>query len=282
MTEPELSHLSPRLARYGAAKDPEDERDYAYAISPKVKTLPSRVDLRPHCPPVKDQGRIGTCTAHAIAAAFRFEQRRSKLPDFAPSRLFIYYNERALKGTQRKHAAANLRAGLKAVAGLGVCPERYCPYSETMSVVHAKPPAEAYEQAKPHRIITYRRLMMGGRSESAFLKMLKSCLAERYPFLFAFQVYSSFETEKVRETGIMPLPESREEIITMHAVLAVGYDDRRERMLVRNSWGPSWGQGGYFWMPYEYIVRPEVTADFWTIRGVTGPDTEGRSGTGRV
>ena len=271
MTDHRSAKLSPRLARYGAMPDPEDRRDsqYAYKVSPSLRSLPAKVDLRPHCSPVRDQGKIGTCTAHAIAAAVQFEQTRLGLPDFAPSRLFIYYNERALKGAQRRHAAANLRAGLKSVGRDGVCPEKHWPYSERMSVVNRKPPTEAYEEAGRHKIVAYRRITMGRHSRAAFLKVLKSCLAERCPFLFAFRVYSSFETEKVRDTGLMPLPKPDEAIITMHAVLAVGYDDRRGHMLVRNSWGKSWGLGGYFWMPYEYIVRPEVTADFWTIRGMT-------------
>jgi C1A family cysteine protease len=84
-------------------------------------------------------------------------------------------------------------------------------------------------------------------------------------------LYESMESIEVKKTGVMPLPKpKREELKGGHAVLAVGYDDRRNAVLARNSWGPDWGIGGYFWMPYKFISNPEFTHSFWTIRGVTG------------
>ncbi len=259
-------------ARYGAEFDPPDERDLLFNASYAAAELPHSTDLRPHCPPVHDQGNLGTCTAHAIAAAFQFEQNRQRLPNFAPSRLFIYYNERALQQALHRHGGANLRAGLRAVARYGVCPERHWPYSDDESSLHQRPSDEAYHEARHHKIYSYRRITIGHHSQSEFLRSLKTCLAEGCPFVFAFLVHSSFESDEVRHSGVMPLPKPHEEVITMHAVLAVGYNDAKEQMLVRNSWGPSWGHGGYFWMPYEYIARAEITADFWTIRGVSGRD----------
>jgi C1A family cysteine protease len=50
-----------------------------------------------------------------------------------------------------------------------------------------------------------------------------------------------------------------------HAVLMVGYDDATQRVIVRNSWGASWGQGGYFTMPYQYVVDRNLASDLWTI-----------------
>lgn len=259
-----------RAGRYGAETDPQDDRDLLYAPMDVHAVLPQRVDLRPHCPPVHDQGDLGTCTAHAIAAAFQFEQKRLRLHSFPPSRLFIFYNQRSRQIALHQGTGVNLREGLKAVRQHGVCPEHHWPYRNEFSAIHIRPPARAYEAAQPHKILSYRRLTMGQHSPARFVHLLKSCLAEGFPFVFAFLVHESFESEEVRRSGVMPLPEHRESRITMHAVMAVGYDDHRKHVLVRNSWGPSWGHDGYFWMPYEYISRPEVTADFWTIRGVTG------------
>lgn len=216
-----------------------------------------------------DQGALGTCTAFALAAAFQVERHRQELPAFTPSWLFIYYNERALQHEHHEHGV-NLRAGLRALAHFGVCHERNWPYSETNYITEKKPDEEAYLKAEPHKIVAYHRITLASHGQSMFLRKLKSCLAERAPFVFAFLVHKSFESDEVKKTGVMPIPEPREEIITWHAVLAVGYDDHRKQVLVRNSWGENWGLGGYFWMPYEYIDRPEVTADFWTISGVTG------------
>ena len=256
------------LARYGVVRDPVDRRDLHYAPKPAGKRLPSLVDLRPYCPRVHEQGHPRTCTAHALAGAYQFEQRRLKLKDFPPSRLFIYYNTMAVVRAKRRDGA-NLRAALKAVARHGVCPEKQWPFSLTRAAMARKPNRHAYQRAEHHKITRYERITQGRRSRAEFLRLLKCRLAEGFPFMFAFLIHESFETLHVAKTGVMPLPKRGERKRGWHAVMAVGYDDRRKMVLVRNSWGWSWGIKGYFWMPYEFITNPAVTADFWTVRGVT-------------
>ncbi len=168
-----------------------------------------------------------------------------------------------------KKQGVNLRAALKAVARHGVCPENDWPFSLTQAAMAKKPNRLAYEIAEHHKITRYERIVMGRRSRHEFLRLMKCRLAEGFPFLFAFLVHESFETIAVAKTGIMPMPKRGERLRDWHAVMAVGYDDHNQRMLIRNSWGWSWGIKGYFWMPYEYITNPRVTADFWTVRGVT-------------
>jgi C1A family cysteine protease len=92
-----------QIARYGWVRDLPDQRDHLYAAPPQfLSALPSQVDLRPQCPPIYDQGQLGSCTANAIGAAHEFSQMKQGLPapaPFGPSRLFIYYNERAIEHT---------------------------------------------------------------------------------------------------------------------------------------------------------------------------------------
>lgn len=237
--------------------------------------LPGKVDLRPLCPRVHEQGHPLTCTAHALAGAFQFEERRLGLKDFSPSRLFIFYNSLAYMHAKHatKRQGVNLRAALKTVARHGVCPEKDWPFSLTKAAMARKPNRRAYQIAEHHKITRYERIVMGSRSRAEFLDLMKCRLAQGFPFLFAFLVHESFESVHVAKTGIMPMPKRGERLRGWHAVMAVGYDDRNQRMLIRNSWGWSWGIKGYFWMPYDYISNPRVTADFWTVRGVT-PKTE--------
>ena len=262
--------LKPSVGSYGAIKDPRDARDFRYSPPTVAKKLPAKVDLRPHCPRVHEQGRPNTCTAHALAGAVQFEQRRLKLKDFPPSRLFIFYNTVAYMHARHalKKKGVNLRAALKAVARHGVCPEKDWPFSLTQAAMNRKPNRRAYEIAEHHKITRYERIVMGRRSRAEFLHLMKCRLAEGFPFLFAFLVHESFETVHVAKTGVMPMPKPGEGLRGWHAVMAVGYDDRNQRMLIRNSWGWSWGIKGYFWMPYDFITNPRVTADFWTVRGV--------------
>jgi C1A family cysteine protease len=260
-----------KIQRFGWVKDTPDPRDLLFTASPVVaaKPLPKSADLRPGCPPVYDQGQVGSCTANSIAGAFEFSQKKQMLTDFMPSRLFIYYNERAMEGTIGQDAGAQIRDGIKSVVKQGVPPESDWPYSENLSVVTSKPNSQAYTDALQHTVISYHRI--SSRTSAAFLTLMKACLADGYPFAFGFTVYSAFEGPEVAKTGILKMPnKKKEEVVGGHAVLAVGYDDKKKAILVRNSWGASWGLKGYFWMPYAYISDPKLASDFWTIRGVTG------------
>ena len=98
---------------------------------------------------------------------------------------------------------------------------------------------------------------------------MRGCLASGYPFVLGFTVYSSFESAEVARTGVLSMPGTNEDVVGGHAVLAVGYDDSTQTFLVRNSWGTSWGQAGYFTIPYAYLTTRGLSSDFWTIRIVT-------------
>merc|ERR1712146_434676 len=99
-------------------------------------------------------------------------------------------------------------------------------------------------------------------------RQMKACLAAGFPFVFGFTVLSSFESDEVAKTGVMPMPQDDDECLGGHAVCCVGYDDEKQVFIVRNSWGDEWGDGGYFYMPYEYISNSNLASDFWTIRWV--------------
>ena len=259
-------------SRYVLARDVPDSRDYVYSVEHHELrgALPLRVDLRPRCLQVFDQGSLGTCTAHAVAAAFAYEQRRQKVRVISPSRLFIYYNERVMTHQRSLNCVVRLRDAIKAVAKRGVCSESQWPYNEDPKVARKKPPPVAFDMATKHQIVGYHRIPIGALKPAEFLKHLKHCLAGRSPFLFGFMLYESFETDAVKQNGIMPDPDKKhDKALGGHAVMAVGYDDRRKAVLVRNSWGRSWGIGGHFWMPYRLITDPDIAHDFWTVRGVT-------------
>lgn len=232
-----------------------------------------RVDLRPHCPRVQNQGRLGTCTAHAVAAAYGYEQKVQKMRVITPSRLFIYYNERALTHQRKLKHVVRLRDALKAVAKKGVCPESLWRYSQNSHKFWKKPPKEAFDAATRRKVFEYHRIPIESLKPGVFLRHLKRCLADGCPVVFGFNVHESFEKPKTGKwkNGIMPVPDQKtEECLGGHAVMAVGYDDRKQAVLVRNSWGRHWGRGGHFWMPYEVAGDPKFTHDFWTVRGVTG------------
>lgn len=244
--------------KLGWLPDLPDQRDVMYAAPMMVmQKLPTAVDLRNQCPPVYNQGALGSCTANGLAGAYEFDLKKQKKTDYMPSRLFIYYNERVLINTVNSDSGAYIRDGIKTMNKEGVCPESLWPYD--ISKFTVKPPKKDYDEAKKCQIKSYQRLINS-------LSQLKGCLAEGFPFVFGFTVYDSFMTNEVAKTGIMPMPKTGEHTRGGHAVMAVGYDDSKNAFIIRNSWGTNWGIKGYFYMPYAYISNPNLCDDFWTIR----------------
>jgi C1A family cysteine protease len=252
MTEPR------KIARYGWIPDLPDDRDHLYAAPPAIlSALPPYADLRALCPAVYDQGMLGSCTANAIGGAIEFDRLKQSLPDYVPSRLFIYYNERVIEGTVDIDSGAMIRDGIKSVASEGACPEPEWP--NDISKFAVKPSAEAYRDAATDRAASYQSLIQD-------LNQMRGCIASGYPFIFGFTVYESFESDSVAQTGHAPMPGPRERPVGGHAVMAVGYDDASQTFLARNSWGTGWGMAGYFTMPYTYLIQAGLASDLWTIR----------------
>ena len=244
--------------------DLPDHRDFVYKAA-KPTVLPPKVDLRgPNMPAVWDQGQLGSCTGNSIAGAVEFELRKQGLTDFTPSRLFIYFNERTLEGTVNQDAGAMIRDGIKSVNKWGVTSEVLWPYSDANpGPFTTKPSDAAYADALKHTVTSYMRVPQTQAQ-------IQQCLADGYPVVFGFTVYESFESDVVARTGVVPMPGKREKVLGGHAVVCVGYDRSKKAFLVRNSWGTSWGQGGYFWMPFAYLTNNNLADDLWTVRMIKG------------
>ncbi len=246
-------------ARYGWIPDIPDQRDFHFAAPSDIQAnLPPAVDLRPECPPVYDQGQLGSCTGNGIAGALQFDAMKEGQADTStPSRLFIYYNERVLEGTVESDSGAQIRDGIKTVANIGACDETLWPYD--ISQFAQKPPAQCYTAATSDRAINYSRI-------SQSLSNMKGCVASGFPIVFGFTVYSSFESAAVTRTGEVPMPGSSESVLGGHCVMVVGYEDAAQRFTIRNSWGEGWALAGYGTMPYAYLLNQALASDFWCVR----------------
>src|SRR2546423_5333306 len=157
------------LQWYGWTPDLPDHRDLMFrAALPRVDALPPRVDLRPACPPVYNQGALGSCTANVIAAALQFDRIKQRLDVSMPSRLFIYYNERVIEHTVAADSGAMIRDGIKSVAKQGAPDERLWPY--VIAKFRSRPSARAYADARRHPAVLYERL-------TPVVEQLRGCLA---------------------------------------------------------------------------------------------------------
>jgi C1A family cysteine protease len=243
---------------YKLKADPEDLRDRFFRPTQFIiKVLPTVVDLRSDCSPIVDQEALGSCTANALASGLReyWQNRTGKLTRL--SRLWLYWEERHLEGTVNEDSGATIRDGLKVLQQMGCAPESDWPYDITKFT--QTPPVKPTTDAKQFKISEYHRVIN--------LTTLKNALAEGYPVVIGIKVYESFESDQVAQNGIVPLPKHGEQFLGGHAVLAVGYrDDPNSKgqgfVTCRNSWSESWGDKGYFYLPYGYFIN--YVTDMWT------------------
>ena len=247
---------------YGAKPDNPDWRD----IRKEYTEIPSwdyyyTQDLQKYVDHVYDQGSIASCTANALCAAYGLDlKKQSQTLDggyqyFNPSRLFLYYNTRDYELTTFQDSGASIRDTIKALNRKGVCEESSWPYIP--SNLTKKPSSSCYKSAEGNTLCKYERLMQD-------VDQLRACLNSNCPFVFGFNVYASFYN--IGSDGVMTMPwYYREKEIGKHAVVAVGYSDRKQQFKVLNSWGPNWGDHGYFYVPYDFIKEDRWCFDFWKI-----------------
>ena len=246
----------------GTGRDSVSPLDWKYRPRPSVvRRLPVAVDLRRHCPPVYDQLHLNSCSANAIAAALRYDELKEGRPHVpSPSRLFIYYNERVLSGVVGTNSPVALRDGYRTVTRMGACPESMWPYEPRR--FRRAPTLRCFHAAHRHRAIAYYRIRRA-------ISNMRACLADRFPFVMALAVHQSMDRRDVRRTGLVPVPKRGDRFHGGHAVLVVGYEHAKRRLIFRNSWGPGWGDRGYGYLPYAFIASPDLTWDFWTMRRVS-------------
>lgn len=247
--------------KYGYIPDVGDKRDML--MIPEPDGVLSKVDLRPSMPfPCFDQLSLGACTANATVGAITFDQAKQGLSIEMMSRLYLYYYSRKLEWSVETDSGAQLRDVMKAYNKFGICLEADWPYDITK--FQDQPTSQDCADARTHRPLLYQRV---NPTPTNFMRILSS----GFPIIFGFTVYESFESDEVASTGIVPMPDFKNEAVEGgHAVLAVGYDRGTRQVICRNSWGTTWGLAGYFMLPFDYIFDNDLATDFWTIQQIQG------------
>jgi C1A family cysteine protease len=214
--------------------------------------LRSKVDNRLSCSPVADQGHLGSCTAFAMGRGLREQIAIKNGEDKSTlSGLFLYYVERDAQGDTQNDTGATIDGGMEALTEVGIAKESTWAYDITKFAI--KPPAAAYTEAAQFKIHDAKNL--------ANLDDVKTALNAGQTVAFGFRVYDSFR--KIGADGMMSVPKPGEKLLGGHAVLAVGYDDEKKVLIVRNSWGAKWADNGYFYMPYE-VAKSSQVHEYWT------------------
>ncbi len=254
---------TPRKFYMGCKKSKLDGSEKKYDEHFKSRDLvelPKKVDLRETgwVAPVLDQQNLGSCCFQSTSNVLLFLMNKEGLEKkYQPSRLFMYYFTRFLEDKVEEDSGAEISDVMKAVYAFGAPSEDKWPYDITKFKV--KPPLEAIKAARKH-LDNFEYF-----SVKQDLKVMKQVLADGLPIIIGIALFDSFFYEETLKTGIVPIPKVTEQIAGGHCLNIISYNDETECFTVQNSWGTEVGNKGFFDIPYEYILNPNLGMDYWAI-----------------
>lgn len=247
----------------GWAPPPEMEakrrqEEHPYEAEPHLE-MPPIVDLRPHMPPIYDQGDLNSCTSNAVGGMIQYLRAKQGMNAFLPSRQYLYWYQRLADNTQNQNIGCSVYSAINVAQTMGYCPENYFPYNPNWQLA---PPPPADQEAHHHQV--------GPHRAPASFEELKLALANGFPVAFGFYFFNSFYAADLNN-GLVPM--NFVGPVQKHAALVVGYSDAAQTVTVRNSWGVArngrpCGDQGYYYMPYQYISDGQLCSEFWTLAGI--------------
>ena len=230
-----------------------------------TSNLPTQCVLRTvfpeYVPSILDQGQLGDCVGNELSNAMKFclTKEYGKVV-LSPSRLFLYYFGRLFEGSPvTEDTGMSISGACGAVSKYGCCSERNWGYDITKFTV--QPPRPCIIAAHSHTP-QYQFLQV-----PQDLTHIKQALYSGYPVIIGIQVYSSFESDTVAQTGVVPMPDTTKEMLLGgHAVLLISWSDDTQTFTCQNSWTDAWGNKGCFTIPYAYLIDPNLSNDFCQVR----------------
>lgn len=238
----------PKDVKLSLKADAPDDRDHLLQTTKAI--LPPSVTLQKYASIIEDQRGLSSCTGNALTNAYELRLRVKKKSDVELSRLFVYYNERVLENNVDQDEGATLRSGIKTLRTHGVCTEATWPYHDDLW--DDKPSLQAYAEAKQRTLANYERVTNLGA--------MRECLYRQQAFVFGIPIYNDTVASPRND---WTFDQRGAQLLGYHAMCCVGYDDDKQRFLVKNSWGRDWGYAGYCFVSYDFMQKEAL--DCWTF-----------------
>ena len=248
---------------------PSGYKETDYRVLPKLTSSNIKsniksnkvVDLSQYCSPVKAQGNVGSCTGFATIACMEYLMKKNNVNLKLLSERFTYYVTRVnVLKQDTTDTGASIRDALKSVIKFGSCLSSTFPYTGDYQM---KPSLAIYKEASKYNAVAYARFdditNVNMNMLNTTINTLKASLDAGVPIIGGFTCYNSIYNSV---NGVIPLQEGKP--IGGHAIFIVGYNDNTKLFKFKNSWGLSWGDKGYGYLPYDYYLKGDLF-DLWSI-----------------
>jgi len=236
----------------------QDSRDYIYQNNNEIELKVNHylTDIPMKTCPILDQGSLGSCLANAIYALMYITSNG----EINSSRLYNYLCYRASNNDSlTEDTGGSVRGGMKSIKNYGLCNEKLFPYIDISNKFKQLPPRTCFVNIYNIKNFVYNFIPKN-------ISSIKNCLVSGNPILAGILIYDSFYSNNVNKYGLIPIPNTTSEtILGGHAILLVGYDDKSQTIKFQNSWGINWGNKGYGFIPYNYILDYNLSFDLCTV-----------------
>lgn len=203
--------------------------------------------------PINDQGNLGSCVANAFNWSIKYQNN-----NFSISRLYLYDLCRWFDGDSMTQDNGTYVSTPCNISQFGYLSEIFVPYN--VNNFSKLIPVNSLKNIKTFKIFSFNSINQDLISIKTYLTTIKC------PIIFGINVYTSFESQTVANTGFVPMPNTTtEELLGGHCIQIVGFNDNNSCFTCINSWGAGWGDKGKFYLPYNYVLDPNLSGDFYGV-----------------
>jgi C1A family cysteine protease len=259
----------------GTGWKPDRPSHKDWTLGQKLGDVPQRFSTNPqldkdYFPAIRDQGELGSCTGFALRSAMAYLMRKrypdklggdwGKTWDLSP--LAAYYLARERDNSTDVDVGAYIRDVVDGARVEGIPTEASWPYD--IRKFRRKPSDRAYKEGLWHqadKMATYRCDEEGSTRHHAVDRILQA-LEAGLPVVFGFTCFSNLS--EADSTGYIRMPGRYDREEGGHAIVAFGADTRSRHLWGPNSWSEQWGDGGYWYLPFDYVLHGYAD-DFWAV-----------------